>query len=66
MTYNLLSQTGVKHCSTCFYSDVVYDCEIVEALVRVFHHVLHEDNVAYVASTIRNDDTRQFFLKALG
>ena len=58
----------------CFSSsDVVYDTSIVPSLVRVLHKLLHINDqerrtppVAYIASTIRNEETHQCFMQALG
>ncbi|KAK3090413.1 hypothetical protein FSP39_011643 [Pinctada imbricata] len=53
-------------------ADVVYDKTIIPALVFVLHILLSkttecgEKPVAYVASTIRNEDTRDHFLISLG
>ncbi len=55
----------------CF-SDVVYDPSIIPALVRVLSTLLHRclpngvRPVAYIASTIRNTETRDIFLSYLG
>jgi len=51
-------------------ADVVYDVSIVPSLVRVLKTFLvpsrgHPPCVAYIASTIRNEDTRDQFLIAL-
>jgi len=54
------------------FTDVVYDIIIILPLVKVLKMFLsrpHEDSrgptVAYIASTIRNEDTRDQFLIAL-
>lgn len=54
-------------------ADVVYDTSIVGALVRVIQWLLSwlrkstdgRSPVMYIASTVRNTDTRDSFLKAL-
>ncbi|VDI10031.1 Hypothetical predicted protein [Mytilus galloprovincialis] len=47
-------------------ADVVYDKEVIPSLVRILLKVLKpkKNNVpiAYIASTVRNEDTRDFFL----
>ncbi|CAC5370389.1 EEF2KMT [Mytilus coruscus] len=47
-------------------ADVVYDKEVIPSLVRVLLKVLKPKKnivpVAYIASTVRNEDTRDFFL----
>ena len=55
-----------------FVSDVVYDPSIIPSLVNILH-VLLDRNVpngnkptAYIASTIRNCETRDLFLEGLG
>lgn len=54
----------------CVFSDVVYDKEVIPSLVRILLKVLKpkKNNVpiAYIASTVRNEDTRDFFLINLG
>ena len=49
----------------------MYDTSIVPSLVRVLHKLLHDEEgwispVAYIASTIRNEETHRCFLQALG
>jgi len=48
-------------------ADVVYDTSIIPALVYVLKKLLHnKGSSAFIASTIRNEDTRDAFLIALG
>lgn len=53
-------------------TDVVYDSSIIPALVFVLKSLLEKGAsskvkpYAYVASTIRNEDTRDSFLIAMG
>ena len=47
--------------------DVVYDVSIIPMLVRVLSALLnHGVSVLYIASTVRNTDTRNAFIQALG
>ena len=55
-----------------FIADVVYDPSIIPALVNILHVLLirklpnGRQPVAYIASTIRNSETRDLFFEALG
>ena len=53
--------------SYLLFLDVVYDETIIPSLVNVLA-LLFEGSVkiGYIASTVRNEDTRDIFLKALG
>ena len=61
----------------CFFfsslsKDVVYDPSVVPCLVSLLHQLLIRGGSsssppsAYIASTVRNEDTRDAFLVALG
>lgn len=58
--------------SVCLFyvADVVYDKAIIPFLVHVLNQFLSGAfgswPVAYIASTVRNEDTRDHFLVALG
>ena len=47
---------------------MVYDTEIIPSLVKILKEGLSrkDGTVAYVASTIRNEETIDFFRKTLG
>ena len=50
-----------------FVIDVVYDPSIIPALTRVIHRLLLGGvSDVYIASTLRNQDTNDAFLRALG
>ena len=51
----------------CFLlSDVVFDTRIIPALVKVIRCVLTKpDSILFIASTVRNEATRDTFIQAL-
>ena len=52
------------------FTDVVYDKDIIPSLVKILVRLLKPRPnlipLAYIASTVRNEDTRDYFLINLG